>query len=78
MGKQTKLSALLIERDISSKDVVNGAKLNKTHMSLIKNGYQNITMGTLKKLCKFFKCSPNDILDWEGWNTEKKTASVKK
>lgn len=65
--KKTKLSQLLIDRNVSSKDLVVGAGLNKTHISLIKNGKQNITIITLKKICRFLKCSPNDVLEYEKW-----------
>jgi DNA-binding Xre family transcriptional regulator len=74
MAQNTKLARLMLERGISSQDVTKALKFSKGNFSLIKNGYQNITTATLKKLCKFFKCSPNDLLDWEPWLEEKKAA----
>lgn len=77
--KNTKIAQLLLSRGISSRDVVKSTGLNKAHISVIKNGYQNITMATLKKLCIFFKCTPNDILDYQAWFDEaEKKAAVKK
>jgi DNA-binding Xre family transcriptional regulator len=67
--KKTKLSQLLIDKGVSSKDLVKGAGLNKTHVSLIKNGQQNITIITLKKICRFLKCTPNDVLEYEKWQS---------
>jgi DNA-binding Xre family transcriptional regulator len=68
--KNTKYAQLLLSRGILSKDVVTGSKINKCHISMIKNGYQNFTIKTLKKICQFHRCSPNDILDWEKWLDE--------
>lgn len=65
--KNTKIARLLLAKEISSKDIVEATGINKTHISLIMNGHQNMTIETLKKLCKFLNCSPNDLLDWETW-----------
>lgn len=65
--KNTKFAQLLLTRGISSQDVVKATGLNKAHVSMIKNGYQNVTMATIKKLCIFFNCGPNDILPFERW-----------
>lgn len=73
--KNTKLAKLLLERGMTSKDLVIGAKINKTHVSMIKNGQQNITMVTLRKMCLFLKCSPNDVIDWEKWLDNNKPAA---
>lgn len=72
--KNTKLAKLLLERGMTSKDLVIGAKINKTHVSMIKNGQQNITMITLRKICTFLKCSPNEVIDWEKWLEQKAAA----
>ena len=66
-SKNTKLAHLLLSKGLSSRDVIESTGINKAHVSLIKNGYQNMTIQTLKKLCSYLNCSPNDILDWEEW-----------
>lgn len=63
----TKIAKLMTERGIKGTDLEKGAKLNKCHVSMVKNGKQNMTLLTIKKLCLFFKCTPNDILDYENW-----------
>ncbi len=65
--KDTKINRLMLTRGISSQDVVKSLKENKGNFSSLKNGYRNFTVSTLKKFCIFFKCSPNDLLDWEKW-----------
>lgn len=66
-AKNTKISRLLLTKGITGTQVAKATKLNVGHVSNIKNGYQNVTMATLKKLCKFFECTPNDILEFEKW-----------
>lgn len=65
--KNTKLAHLMLTKGVSGKDICEKTGINKTHISLIKNGSQNMTVDTLKKLCITLSCSPNDILEWETW-----------
>lgn len=65
--QKTKLAKLMHDRNVSSIDIVRKIGMNKGHMSMVKNGHQNITMLTLKRLCKFLDCTPNDILEYEKW-----------
>lgn len=74
MAKNTKINRLMLERGIEGKDVCKGTGLNKAQVSLIANGRQNITMATLVKLCRFFKCTPNEVLDYEKWLDQKPQA----
>lgn len=64
---QTKFQQILLERNISQQQVADGTKLNKSQVSLIANGRQNMTVLVLAKLCIFLNCTPNDILPWELW-----------
>jgi len=65
--KDTKFARLLLSKGVSGIDIRKATGLVPSQISMIRNGYQNITTVTLVKLCVFFKCSPNDILDWEKW-----------
>lgn len=76
MPRVTKLSTYLQQRGITSKEVAEAMGVKKGYMSNVKNGYQNMTLATLKKLCTHLKCSPNDILDWESWSEKKKKAKT--
>lgn len=64
---QTKFQQLLAERDLSQQQVADGTGLNKSQVSLIANGRQNMTVLLLAKVCIFLNCTPNDILPWELW-----------
>lgn len=67
MAQKTKYKEFLIKMNISQVTVSKQTGLTKPILNLIVNGYSNMTLNTLKKLCKFHQCSPNDIIDWEGW-----------
>ncbi len=69
-SKDTKYARLLLTTGTSSIEVSKGTGFKKGYVSMIKNGYQNITVANLKKLCLFHDCTPNDILDHEKWFAE--------
>lgn len=80
-SRDTKYARLLLSTGVTSKEVTKGTGFKKGYVSMIKNGYQNITMNNLKKLCLFHKCTPNDILEYEKWFEEaeaKKAAKAAK
>jgi DNA-binding Xre family transcriptional regulator len=68
--RNTKLAHLLLSKGLTSKTVAQSIEIRESHLSQIKNGKQNFTIDTLRKLCNILKCSPNDILDWEIWIQE--------
>ena len=77
--KNTKLKKYLFERGISQKSVAIGAIFTFSNISLLCSGSMDLSHKSLKKLCMFLKCSPNDILDWEKWidATDKKKKTKK-
>ncbi len=77
MIKESKYKQFLKDRNLQAKDVVKGTGLSKARISGIANNTSNPTLLTIKILCRFHECSPNDIVDWEKWlppqNPDRKT-----
>jgi len=69
-SKDTKYARLLLTSGISSITVAKGTGFKRGYISMVKNGYQNLTVSNLKKLCLYHDCTPNDILDHEKWFAE--------
>jgi DNA-binding Xre family transcriptional regulator len=71
MPQNTKYKRLLADKEIDQKSVAEKVGISQSMLNLIVNGYSNITIRTLKKLCLYHQVSPNEILDWENWKSGK-------
>lgn len=64
-----KLRQMIFDRQIVQKDIVRSTGISHSQLSLLVKGRKdNINLRTLEKLCRFFHCTPNDLLPWELWN----------
>ena len=58
-----KLLHMMIERDISSAQLMRDAKISANIISKLKNG-QYIALDKVESICAAMGCTPNDILDF--------------
>lgn len=58
-----KLLHMMIERDISSSQLMRDAKISANIISKLKNG-QYIALDKVESICAAMGCTPNDILDF--------------
>lgn len=58
-----KLWKLLIDRDMKKKDLENAAGIGNYFISKM-TGNENITVETVKKICKAWNCTLNDIMEF--------------
>lgn len=58
-----KLRKLLIDRDMKKKDLENAAGIGNYFISKM-TGNENITVETVKKICKAWNCTLNDIMEF--------------
>jgi DNA-binding Xre family transcriptional regulator len=74
----TKIKELFFKRKLVQSTVAKELKIDNAQMSLIVNGRVNMRMDTVKMMCEYLQCSPNDILEWEGWVEKAKEKARKK
>ena len=60
-----KLDDLIWEHRTTAEDVYQKTGIGKSTLSTIRNGKNlNISLKTLDRLCKYFKCRVSDILEY--------------
>ena len=58
-----KLRKLLIDRDMKKKDLEKAVGIDNYFISKM-TGNENITVETVKKICKAWNCTLNDIMEF--------------
>lgn len=64
-----KLLHLMIEKDVSSADLMRKAHISANIISKIKNG-QYMALDKVESICNAMNCTPNDILEFIPKGTE--------
>ncbi len=60
-----KLDDLIWEHRTTAEDVFQKTGIGKSTLSTIRNGKNlNISLKTLDRLCKYFKCNVSDIMEY--------------
>lgn len=65
-----KLLHLMIEKDVSSADLMRKAHISANIISKIKNG-QYMALDKVESICTAMNCTPNDILEFIPTTTER-------
>lgn len=58
-----KLLHMMIEKDISNKDLMREAKISANIITKIRHG-QYMALDKVESICMALKCTPNDILEF--------------
>lgn len=64
-----RLMHLMIEKDVSSAELMRKANISANIISKIKNG-QYMALDKVESICVVMDCMPNDILEFLPENTE--------
>ncbi len=64
-----RLMHLMIEKDVSSAELMRKANISANIISKIKNG-QYMALDKVESICVAMDCTPNDILEFLPENTE--------
>ena len=64
-----RLLHLMIEKDVSSAELMRKANISANIISKIKNG-QYMALDKVESICVAMDCTPNDILEFVPNNTE--------
>ena len=64
-----RLLHLMIEKDVSSAELMRKANISANIISKIKNG-QYMALDKVESICVAMNCTPNDILEFVPENTE--------
>lgn len=64
-----RLLHLMIEKDVSSAELMREANISANIISKIKNG-QYMALDKVESICVAMDCTPNDILEFVPSNTE--------
>lgn len=60
-----KLDDLIWERRVTAKDIAQATGLGVSTLSKLRNSKNaNININTMDKLCKYFNCKLNDLIDY--------------
>ncbi|CAH1853253.1 helix-turn-helix domain-containing protein [Convivina intestini] len=59
------LDKVLLDRQISSKDLAQAVGITPANLSILKTGKaKGIRFSTLEKICSLLDCQPGDILEY--------------
>lgn len=59
------LDKILLDRQISSKDLAQAVGITPANLSILKTGKaKGIRFSTLEKICSLLDCQPGDILEY--------------
>jgi len=62
-----RLSELLKEKGVTSKELCEYVGITEANMSILRSGKaKGIRFDTLIKICEYLKCKPGDIIDVKG------------
>lgn len=63
MTIRVKLSVVMAERNVKSKDLAEYVGITESNLSLLKQGHvKGVRFETLDKICDYLDCEPGDIL----------------
>lgn len=66
MPIRVRLSVVLADRDVKSKDLAEYVGITEANLSLLKKGkVKGVRFETLEKICRFLACQPGDLLAYE-------------
>jgi len=66
MPIQVRLSVMLAERNVKSKDLAEYIGITEANLSLLKQGkVKGVRFETLEGICRFLNCQPGDLLRYE-------------
>ena len=66
MPIRVRLSVVMAERNVRSKDLAEFVGITESNLSLLKQGkVKGVRFETLEKICDFLDCEPGDILGRE-------------
>ncbi|MEP7210959.1 MAG: helix-turn-helix transcriptional regulator [Alphaproteobacteria bacterium] len=66
MPIRVRLSVVMAERNVKSKDLAEFVGITESNLSLLKQGkVKGVRFDTLEKICEFLDCEPGDILGRE-------------
>lgn len=68
MPANKKYNSLLRRQKLRGVNVSAGTGLDTQAVSTWRKGRSNFTLRRIRILCEFHKCTPNDIIDYEGWD----------
>jgi putative transcriptional regulator len=58
-----KLSVVMAERNVKSKDLAAYVGITEANLSLLKQGkVKGVRFETLEKICEYLECEPGDLL----------------
>jgi putative transcriptional regulator len=66
MPIRVRLSVVMAERNVKSKDLAEFVGITESNLSLLKQGkVKGVRFDTLEKICDYLDCEPGDILGRE-------------
>jgi putative transcriptional regulator len=66
MPIRVRLSVVMAERNVRSKDLAEFVGITESNLSLLKQGkVKGVRFDTLEKICDYLDCEPGDILGRE-------------
>ena len=66
MPIRVRLSVVMAERNVKSKDLAAFVGITESNLSLLKQGkVKGVRFATLEKICDFLDCEPGEILGRE-------------
>lgn len=64
-----KLTEILKDRGVTSKELCDYVGITEANMSILRSGKaKGLRFETLEKICEYLKCKPGDIVDFEEGN----------
>lgn len=67
VGKQTKFRQLWDQRNTDRNDFRKRTGFPNPTVSDLLNGRLNFTLRILSRICSYYNCTPNDVIDYETW-----------
>jgi len=66
MSIRVRLSVVLAERNVKSKDLAEYVGITEANLSLLKQGkVKGVRFDTLQRICEYLDCQPGDLLRYE-------------
>ena len=71
MPIKVRLSVMLAERSVKSKDLAEYVGITEANLSLLKQGkVKGVRFETLDRICAYLRCQPGDLLRYEPGDEE--------
>lgn len=64
MLKYDKLFTLFEDNGITTYKMEKLKIIDRTSFRKLKNGTGNLTLNTIERLCEYFNCQPNDLIEY--------------